>query len=136
MWTDNYINIPFKPDGRDKSGADCYGLIYLVYKELLNIVLPSYAGVFKDETYSNLKRVSQTMRAERLKWKNVKEPKPFDVILLREGEFTWHCGLIIDKNKMLHVAQGIDSCIEHYKNFMWKNKIDGFLRYEKHNSIA
>ena len=57
MWTDDYIEIPFLPDGRDRNGCDCWGLVCLVYREKLGIELPEYKGVFEAQTIAQLKNV-------------------------------------------------------------------------------
>lgn len=45
-----YVGIPFVPGGRDRKGADCYGLMVLVYREMFNTELPEY-----DEERTTLK---------------------------------------------------------------------------------
>ena len=39
---EKYINLPYKHKGRDFSGIDCWGLVYLVYKEEKNILIPNF----------------------------------------------------------------------------------------------
>lgn len=130
MWTDNYIGIPFRPDGRDRDGCDCYGLVCLVYKEMFNINLPLFKGVYCEDTTENLVRVARTMAAARNKWKRVDTPKPFDGIMLRTGEYTWHVGVVVDKRRFLHVQRGTESIVDEYTGIEWKDRIDGFYRYE------
>ena len=47
-WTARYINIPYINKGREFSGADCWGLVRLVYKNELGIDLPTYGEVSAD----------------------------------------------------------------------------------------
>lgn len=129
QWTNNYIGIPFLPNGRDRAGLDCWGLVCLVYSEIKGIQLPQYRDVFIDTGIGSLRRVARMMSAERLSWAKVAAPEPLDVIMLRHSEFVWHVGLVIDHRRMLHVDQGINSVIEDYVGIIWRNKVDEFRRY-------
>jgi cell wall-associated NlpC family hydrolase len=129
-WTDDYIDIPFKPDGRDRNeGLDCWGLVCLVYKERLGIIIPEYKGIYKTQTITSLRRVAKTMREEKDKWQRIMTPEPYDVIMLRTGKFTWHVGVVIDRNNMLHIMHGINSVVESYKGLLWKNRVEEFRHY-------
>ena len=128
-WTDSYIEIPFKPDGRDREGLDCYGLVCLVYRERLGIILPDYAGIFTDQSFATLKKVARTMAEGREKWQKVDDPKPYDMVMLRTGEYQWHVGIVIDRSRMLHVMAGIESVVEPYTGLHWKNRVVEFRRW-------
>lgn len=130
MWTDEYIGLPFKPDGRDRNGLDCWGLVKLVYNEQLGIELPSYEGVFKEENVNNLKVVSNLMDRERKKWTLVSEPQEMDVLLMRiQSKIISHVGIYLNKNKMLHIMKGIESVVEPTTGIQWKDRIVGVYRY-------
>ena len=130
-WTDSYISIPFKPDGRDRSGTDCWGLVVAVYKERLNIELPDFRGIFTEQNPVTLRRVAKEMAAYKEKWTKVSVPQEFDVIMLRTGAYTWHVGIVIDNRRMLHVMSGINSVVEEYTGMMWKNRIEEFRHYDR-----
>ena len=129
MWTDDYIEIPFKPDGRDRNGCDCWGLVCLVYREKLGIELPEYKGVFEAQTIAQLKNVSRVMEREKESWVRVEKPHEFDVVMIRSGAYAWHVGIVIDRRRMLHVMSGINSTVEEYTGMDWKNRIEEFRRY-------
>lgn len=133
MWWNNYVGIPFKCDGRDRSGADCYGLVALIYQEQLGIELNLFNGVFINQSFSCLKNVARVMEEEREKWERVEKPIVFDVILLRFSEYVWHCGVIIGNKKMIHVMTGINSCIENYNSITWRQRVAEFRRYKNHS---
>ena len=130
-WTDKFIGIPFKCDGRTRFGCDCWGLVCIVYQEMLGIRLPDHKGVFVEQSISCLKRVAREMANERLLWAKVERPQPFDVILLRSSEFVWHVGIVIDNRKMLHVEKNVDSIVEDYTGPLWRNRIDEFRHYAR-----
>ena len=130
-WTDDFIDIPFLPNGRDRNGLDCWGLIYLVYKERLNIELPQYKDIFIDQSIASLKKVAHVMRRERGKWQKVDIPKENDMIMLRTGKYTWHVGIVIDRRNMLHIMSGIDSVVEEFTGIQWKNRIEEYRHYAR-----
>ena len=41
-WINGYIGVPYKPNGRDRDGWDCWGLVLAVYRERLGLELPNY----------------------------------------------------------------------------------------------
>jgi cell wall-associated NlpC family hydrolase len=129
MWTDDFIEIPFKPDGRDRNGCDCWGLVCLVYREKLGIELPEYKGVFEAQTIAQLKNVARVMEREKESWVRVEKPHEFDVVMIRSGAYAWHVGIVIDRRRMLHVMSGINSTVEEYTGMDWKNRIEEFRRY-------
>lgn len=47
-WASDYIGLPFADHGRTREGADCWGLVRLVYAEVFNLALPSYASTYTD----------------------------------------------------------------------------------------
>ena len=43
-WASEYVGIPYRTHGRDRSGADCWGLICMIWQERLNQPMPEYEG--------------------------------------------------------------------------------------------
>ena len=129
MNIDEYIGIPFKKNGLDRDGLDCWRLVVLVYREQLNIELPDFEGIYVDGTLASMKKTTRYIRDNKKSWQQVKKPKPFDVILLRTGGMVYHAGVVVTKRSMLHILEGIDSTIEEFTGLCWKNKIEGFYHY-------
>lgn len=128
MWN-KYLGLPFLPDGRDREGLDCWGLVSLIYQEELGIYLPIHNGVFKDQTPETMLAISKLMRQERENWTKVSIPQQFDVLLLRTGKHAFHVSMVIDVDRMIHIEEGIDSVIERYTGPLWKQRIEGIYRY-------
>lgn len=126
---DKYIDIPFVANGNDINGCDCWRLICLVYREMLNIELPTFPEIKLDATKESLLKITRAFKENKQKWNSVKNPKPFDVVLIRTGNMLFHAGLVIGKGMMLHIDKGINSTIEKYTSNLWKKKIEGFYRY-------
>lgn len=129
-WTDQYIDIPFVRDGRERTGCDCWGLIYIIYQDQLGIVLYDYKGMFvAGDSVACLLRRAKLMDKERAKWERrspYEAPQPFDIVLLRTRGVPSHVGLVVDSRHMLHVTEGINSCVEEYTGPMWKDRVIGF----------
>ena len=129
MNVENYIGIPFLKNGNNRNGCDCWKLIVMVYREQLGIDLPDYAEIFVDDSLASLRRVARTMKEERLKWRQVQTPIPYDVILLRVDGLVCHAGLVIDRRRMLHIMDGTDSTVEEFTGLQWKQRVEGFYRW-------
>jgi murein DD-endopeptidase len=41
---DQFVGIPYVAHGRDYAGADCWGLLYLFYRDVLGVQIPSYVA--------------------------------------------------------------------------------------------
>lgn len=126
---DDYIGIPFKPDGRDRTGTDCWGLVHLIYRERLGIGLPEHSGIYTGNSLSSLKKVAREMEEARKRWLLVEAPQEYDAVLLRTGKYVWHVGMVIDNRRMIHIMDGINSVIEPYTGLAWKNRVQEFRRY-------
>lgn len=127
---DDYIGIPFQAGGKTREGCDCWRLLCLIYKEQLNIDLPDYADVTMEDNLSSLLKITKLMKQDKDQWQKVDVPNMYDMVLLRTGNMLYHAGMIIDRNKMIHVDRGIDSVIERFDSHMWKDRVEGFYRYK------
>jgi len=130
IWAGRYIGLPFKDQGRDRAGLDCWGLVRLVMAEQFGIALPSFAAEYKRTVEAGL--IGALVEREAALWLNVNtgEEQRGDVIVLRLMGQPMHVGLVLGDRQMLHIEQGIDSAIEHYTATRWQDRIFGFYRYE------
>ena len=123
------IGIPYRDKGRDRSGCDCYCLVYFYNKLFLKKELPLYL----DYTDSlNRKAVDDVIEKHKNEWKKVSQNDTLngDLILFRAGQRNGHCGVMISKYEFLHVSDDTEtSCIERIDNQKWKNKIRGFYKW-------
>lgn len=129
MDIEKYIGLPYKDNGRDTNGIDCWGLARLFYKEQLNIELPSYSDQYIGATNSNTKELILTHRDS---WELVQDPKPGDLVLFNIlGEPT-HIGIYLGNNQFLHVREGYDSVVESTQSGNWAKRIAGYYAYKSH----
>jgi cell wall-associated NlpC family hydrolase len=128
VWCARYVGLPFKSLGRDRSGVDCWGIVYLVYQEAFRREVPRY-GEYVD-AYDFLE-VSALIRGEiATRWHEVSPEACGDVILLRVNGQPCHVGIVVAQGKFLHSIEGSDSCVERYDGLKWKRRILGFYHYE------
>jgi len=127
-----YINLPYKNLGRDFSGVDCYGLLYLIYKKELQIDLPDFVSLqYQKEWYKQNENVILDNIWNQ--WEQISAPfKKFDALLfkLNSKMIVNHCGVYVGDQKFIHVYEDSPSCINRlegpwltyfYKGYRLKN---------------
>ena len=80
-WACDYIGLPWRSGGTDKSGFDCWGLVKYIQQYHFNRTLPDIP------TYANnLITVTKTFKQhpERRRWQLVDTPVEGDAVLLRQ----------------------------------------------------
>lgn len=121
---------PFQEHGRDYDGLDCWGLVWLGYREIMGVELPSYVDQY-DTTRPN-GQLSRLITGERdLSWVQVTdELRPMDVALFRYGSVPLHVGLLISGRvpAMVHIENGADVALENPLGPMWRPRSLGFWR--------
>jgi len=124
---DNYIGIPFKNRESSLDGCDCYGLVRLVYKDLLGIdVHKPNASAFESKDIED-----EYLAETSLNWYETKEPKRFDVIAMahdpKHPKIIQHFGIMLTDTKMIHTLKGVGSHIVNIKDYSYF--IKGFYRH-------
>lgn len=125
---EKYIDLPYKNLGRDFDGVDCYGLLWLIYKEERNIVLPDFTELMYDQKwYRKHNHIVDNISDE---WSKVKEPfKRYDAIIFYgRYEVADHIGVYIGDNKFIHITENSTSMISRLDDY-WCKKIYGVIRY-------
>lgn len=127
MKFENYVGLPWREMGRDVSGVDCWGLVYLFYKNELGIELPTYSDVGHGVDHMDTLAIKIHQRMNN--WLELKKPQPGDCVLINIFGRPTHIGIVVDKSSMLHVSQNADSVIEKFTSPKWSNRIEGFYTY-------
>jgi cell wall-associated NlpC family hydrolase len=131
MWTNDYIRIPFKEHGYTRAGANCYGLVQIIYAEQLGIELPIISG------YSNTKdnvKISEMIKAEAMTWDFIKpgDEKAFDIAVFRILGRPTHVAVVVEPGLMIHSERGSGVYLTQYhKENQWDRRLEGFFRYAK-----
>jgi len=125
-----YINLPYKYEGRDFDGVDCYGLLYLIYKNERNIILPEYN--YPEEWAKMGYNYIEDETRHTLHWEKVGKPyKVFDVIILYASlkrVVANHLGIYIGNDKFIHILnEKYNSMVERLSR--WESRLYGVWRY-------
>lgn len=135
-----YLPIPFIDRGRDFKGVDCWGLVYLIYKEELGIELPLYNEGYDKACSMEVEAIIDSNKSN---WKIIEQEDalPFDTVLMRSILRTkdnkvvsahTHVGIIVDKDKLLHCEENIGvSLVDLKKDKRIVNRIVGYFRYDR-----
>ena len=103
MNIEKYLGIPFKKKGRGFDGCDCYGLVWLFYRNELGIELPDYRMVDSDSTDAQLN--AAFLENAYRDWAPIEfeDRRPYDGIMLNTGcGDIRHCGIVISDDRFLH----------------------------------
>ncbi len=127
-----YMPIPFKERGRDHDGIDCYGLVYLISREQLGREVPSYAESYS--TCMDQREISSMIQQETTStWEAVEQQRvqAGDLVVLRIAGHPWHCGVMLDRYRFLHIERGANVCRDDVTSLRWAKRVDGFYRWKQ-----
>jgi cell wall-associated NlpC family hydrolase len=121
------IGIPYKSHGRDYDGSDCWGILYLFYKDVLGIEIPKYdSGYIHADDFDS---VSSKINSHLNEWKEVKSPILGDVVLFNIAGKTVHAGVYLNESDFIHSLSGHDSAIDRLDSFAWRKRVACFYRW-------
>ena len=134
MWYNDYVGIPFLDKGREKTGADCWGLVRLIYDEQFNVKLPSFADA--DYDYADDSRIEDLFAQNREGWEVTTEPKPGSLVLFRILGREAHVGVYIGDDRFIHSRDKFSSAIENLSSTKWRSRTAGFFNYTENKSAV
>lgn len=125
MWWNEYVGLPYLRYGRDRDGCDCWGLVWLVQKEVFGREFPSFVWEYPDP--DDKKCLARALCSHMDEW----HPLPpgtedsGDVVLLLIGGIPCHVGVVTTPGFMLHVSRTINATVESYRTMRWANRVEG-----------
>ena len=130
-----YIGIPYKENGRDFNGVDCYGVIYLFFKEEFGVIVPEVTDlIYSKDRFSVKEKEDHLLKAIGIKWVPVDTIKKFDVLVFNKKsdcKISSHVGLYLGRDKFLHVTEDLSSSIARLDEPYWSSKLYGAMRWHK-----
>ena len=129
--TSKYIGIPYKNKGREMSGADCWGLVRLVYKNEYGINLLSFSDEYENsEEGAKVREIVQ-------KGKDIFDsiikavPDYGDIVVFNMRGNPCHVGIYVGNNKVLHVLRGTECVIERLSSHRLNGRVEGYYEIRK-----
>lgn len=128
-WSNDYIGIPFKLNGRGMSSLDCWGLVREVYSRELGIALPAYSTEYQSAIDSE--GFGVVFSEEQNEWIEVDrgDASEFDAVWCRIAGIECHVGVFLGRGQMLHAMQGADSCIVNIESVAWRRRVVQWYRH-------
>jgi cell wall-associated NlpC family hydrolase len=134
-WAGRYVGIPYCDYGRDQTGADCWGLVRLIWSEQCGLELPENAI---DPNRGDL--VEQVIRENIQDWFPIEAGKErvFDGVLMTgcygEGRGMkragMHVGLVVTPGILIHTTEETDSAVlMRYRERLAGHDIIAFYRH-------
>ncbi|QND13439.1 C40 family peptidase [Rhizobium leguminosarum bv. trifolii] len=125
---ERFIGIPYVQHGRGYDGADCWGILYLYYRDVLGILVPTYVAEMEARRFDR-RDIGPLMKAERERdWVQIETPAIGDCVLMRAGRHDSHVGVFLGAGRMLHSEGPHPSQIERMADVRWRDRITGFYR--------
>lgn len=114
-WAAKYIELKYEPAARGPKTVDCWGLIYLVYREQFKTQLPEHPGICEHDTVQAARLIE---RGIELDW--IRIANPFDGVLVAMSERTaiHHIGLYIngDGGYVMHCRPSLNVACQRIRD--------------------
>lgn len=127
LWASKYVGLPYKAGGRHAGGIDCWGLVRLVLATEIGVELPVH-GVTRDVEAA----MQRAMRSA--DWIKVDRGQEFDVMMMvtptgpgRSAPL--HVGVMVSPRLVLHVDEGLRSCIVGVGHPTIQGRFHGYYRH-------
>lgn len=125
------IRVPFLIGGRDYTGWDCWGLVYVAFRDVVGVDIGDYSSEYRASvTYREL---AALIDRERPAWVQVAgKIKNGDVSLYRVGKYETHVGLIVNR-RLLHCESGVNTVLEDLETPVWSKR---HVNYYRHSALT
>lgn len=130
------ISVPFVDRGRDYTGWDCWGLVWLAYRDVYGVSLPSYAESYPDAARKPQSRIgiaalvgAYSAEACREAWREVSAPQAGDIALFRIDGRPLHVALAMSGADFLHADRGAGTAVERFSSPSWRRRLLSVYRH-------
>lgn len=127
--THDLIGIPWVARGRDRDGADCWGLCLLAARQLFGLQLPEYFYT-PEQLLQHAEGLIAHETGPAGAWRRVEGPfDPGTVHVFRIRGHVTHCGLHLGGDDFIHSLEGQPSAIERLSDVQWSRRRVGSFVY-------
>lgn len=104
-WIAKYVGLPYRSGGRDETGIDCWGLVFLVYPREFGIAVPVLPGVSANSALGIHRTIVETVKQD---WLPIEKPIDGCVVTMSQKTAEHHVGLWVDADggKVVHSWKG------------------------------
>ncbi len=90
---DKYLEVPYLKNGRTIEGADCYGLAFIILRDMFGKDIPELASIMADQEVSTVIDMSRPL----VNAEQVDSPMNGDLVLFFREAAPAHIGVIWNK---------------------------------------
>ena len=117
-WATAYVGLPYQWGGYTRAGVFCWGLVWLVQREVFGRELPAYP-------HGDSKKFRSAVSALGAKPIPMEQADAGDVLMMKErltDRGARHIGVFTDRSSVLHIEEGAGSLIERVttQRFQWR----------------
>jgi len=127
---DKLLGIPYKHNGRSEKGLDCWGLVYIFFKEL-GVYLPSGDGYeILDDWYRIVpERYLNALKTLGEEVGNINNLQLLDIPYFRlYKNYVTHTGVMINNTYFIHVLIDKEVRVDNINRRFWKRNYAGARR--------
>lgn len=132
-----YAGTPYVERGRSIEGADCWGLVCVVYLEEAGIVLPDHGEISARDLLAVARAMEREKRDPESIWTKVKEGdvlRPLDLVVMRApgGNVPIHVGVHGVRDgvgQVLHTEIETDAAWSRFDHPSLSGRVIGFWRH-------
>lgn len=128
-WWANYVGLPFRDGGRERSAIDCWGLCRLILSEQRGIDVPSYGGISAMDLAKVAATIGDAVHFDQI-WNKVSAPREMDIAVMRQGRRGAHLGVMVDAENVLHSQEAANSCVVSITHPSVSFRLLGFYRHK------
>jgi len=126
---EKFLSIPYCHNGRDYGGADCYGLVCLFYRDILDVELPDFEYE-KDWAKQGLDHIRENYQQA---FEKIESPVRFGLVTFHDigSRVDCHMGVMLDEISFLHIRENQLAHVCKLTDPVWKRQVSGFYRLKK-----
>ncbi|MEO0721956.1 MAG: NlpC/P60 family protein [Pseudomonadota bacterium] len=131
-WWSEYIGKPYEANARGPEAFDCWGLVETVFREALDIGVPSYGDIDTNDLLAVARKMHKPEDVG--PWVQAHQAETFDVMLASQRAGTrrpGHVGIMVNSQEVLHVWKGTNVCVMRIDHDFLTGRVLGFYRHRE-----